>query len=233
MLDYGAGITSSWLNIKKALQIGIQFDNKIIPGLQKADKSISGLEKAIITHLDLEVYLCTKPHIPHLDSLIKAFNLSTISDEWRPDHTLKRMKETLNYYHNHGLYGLGGDIYQTVYQLCLRLDKVALSKLYQKGIALNIYHKPYYLVTWLAKAGEFDAVNMLVNEFGCNIDHAVIGYCLSGYHSKVSLALTQGASVDAAMRGYAYAKNLNKLLDLTKQQVRLPTLALLVLLQKR
>ncbi len=62
----------------------------------------------------------------------------------------------------------------------------------------------YSPVMWLAKQQESEAVDFLINKFGASVDAAIAGYALGGNEDKVNELLAAGGSPLAALKGYAF-----------------------------
>ncbi len=112
------------------------------------------------------------------------------------------------------------DKFLKIYQLVKEKNEPKLNEMVKQGICIGRYYNEHNVISLLAKEGDIDSVNFLLNKFKANLNDAVFGYACGGHVDAVNKLLAEGASIDYAIRGYAYAGQVDMVNKLLAQGTR-------------
>lgn len=109
-------------------------------------------------------------------------------------------------------------LFSKIYHLAKKQDKESLTKLIQSGVCIGIRYREYSSpITLLAKRGQYNAVDFLIDEFKASPNHAVLGYAEVGDVHHVNQMIARGASKDFVVMGFAMGGHVEQVNDLLKR----------------
>jgi hypothetical protein len=109
-------------------------------------------------------------------------------------------------------------LFDKVYRLAKEKDEIALTKMVKEGSCISAFKGAYNPIMLLAKEGDSQSVEFLVNKFKGSRNHAVRGYAAGGHVDQVmNLLLTHGASINDAVKGYAMGGHVEQMDQLLPQ----------------
>lgn len=109
--------------------------------------------------------------------------------------------------HNQNELAQNENFFETIYRLAKKKDKAALWSLVNAGISIDFFFGEYNPIKLLAKEGDHDTVQFLMNEFRSSRTNALEGYAQGGYVHQVDQLLKEGEQRIYAIRGYAKSGN--------------------------
>lgn len=95
------------------------------------------------------------------------------------------------------------NLFDTIYQLAKKKDREALKNTLKSGGCIGVYYGNYNPIILLAKEGNKQAVDFLIDEFKASLNDAVLGYALGGHVNLVNEQIAAGANPNEAACGYA------------------------------
>lgn len=113
--------------------------------------------------------------------------------------------------------------FNLVCQIAKNKDQKALTEIEQKGICIANFLSGHSPVITLAKEGNKEAVDFLIQKFNASINDAVYGYAFGGYFDQVNELIARGATHDDALCGYTRgehitSQNILRLMSCTKDK---------------
>lgn len=109
---------------------------------------------------------------------------------------------------------IAADYFETILYLSKNKDKAGLSGLVADGISVDTFKGKSSPIISLAREGDFESVEFLINNFNASLHDAVYGYALGGHKIRVENLLSRGACLNHAVMGYAHRRSSNKVEDL-------------------
>lgn len=96
-------------------------------------------------------------------------------------------------------------VVQKIYRLAKENNVPQLNEMVREGVCLGVTLGQFNAVMLLAKEGEVEAVELLIQQFNASRNDATRGYAMGGYVNEVNKQIALGAKRDDAAFGYAFA----------------------------
>lgn len=101
-------------------------------------------------------------------------------------------------------------LFETIYRLAKDKNEEGLKAITKSGVCINFAYGESNIVKLLAKQGNHEAVEFLIDKFKASRNSAAEGYARGGFVKFVNEQIELGAHRDYAVSGYALAGNIEQ-----------------------